>query len=369
MRYGLLLVFLLFFSLTFCTKENNPGNEGDPSNLSIEITSVNHNLKEVELLANAQNAVQYQLYIGESAQAADENTNGFFRYTFNDFGMYQITVRAYGSSGRYIKASKQVEINSGQSNDTVSLNNGYFTPEEYEGYQLVWQDEFNASAINTDFWNFEIGTGNWGWGNNELEYYRAENAEEADGVLTIEARKENFSSSNYTSARLTTKGKQSFQYGRIDIRALLPEGKGLWPALWMLGNNISSVGWPDCGEIDIMEMIGGNENIVKGTAHWEYDGAQASSGGSRTLPPGSNNYAEAYHVFSLEWDAQFLRWFVDDHQYYELDITGADMSEFHQSQFFIFNVAVGGNWPGNPDASTLFPQRMKVDYVRVFQKN
>lgn len=149
-------------------------------------------------------------------------------------------------------------------------NSGYSTPLAYSGYTLAWSDEFSASALNSSDWNQEIGNGSGGWGNNELEYYTSnlKNSFLSDGKLIIEARKENAGGFNYTSARLTTQNKKSFKFGRVDIRAKLPVDKGIWPALWMLGNTISTAGWPACGEIDIMELIGTYPSRVTGTAHW-----------------------------------------------------------------------------------------------------
>lgn len=355
------------FLLTNCAKDELV-NEEDPSNLTIEIVFIDHELKEIELIADAQNVIQYQLYIDDAQQAVDENTTGLFNFTFDDYGLYNISVKAFGNSGKYIKTNKLVEINSGEPNNGIPLNRGYFTPLEYDGYDLLWQDEFTGSTLNAENWSYDIGNGNWGWGNNELEYYRAENAWVSDSVLTIEARQESYGGFSYTSAKIKTYGKKSFQYGRIDIRALLPEGQGIWPALWTLGDNLNSAGWPDCGEIDIMENIG-DKNTVYAALHWEYEGSHADAGGSKTLPSSVYNFAEAYHVFSVFWDENSIKWYVDDQKYHEINISGGDMSEFHQSHWFIFNVAVGGNWPGNPDASTVFPQQMKVDYIRVFNKN
>ena len=251
---------------------------------------------------------------------------------------------------------------------TKTFPGGYESPTSYPGYTLVWNDEFSGAALNLSDWSYEIGTGNNGWGNNEAQYYRAENTSVANGYLTIQARKENFGGRSYTSSRLITKNKQSFRYGRIDIRAVLPQGQGLWPALWMLGTNISTVGWPESGEIDIMEMVGGSgrEDTVHGTGHWDNNGSNASYGGDYTLNSGT--FADEFHVFSIEWDSNLIRWYVDDVQYHALSISSAGLSEFRKEFFFIFNIAVGGNWPGYPDASTVFPQRMLVDYVRVFQK-
>ncbi|MCB9282904.1 MAG: family 16 glycosylhydrolase [Lewinellaceae bacterium] len=251
--------------------------------------------------------------------------------------------------------------------DIVIPSTGYTTPESYAGMQLIWQDEFSGAELNPDYWTFEIGTGSNGWGNNESQYYRKENTTLYNGNLVIEARKEVFSGSAYTSSRMITKNKFDFKYGRVDIRAALPYGQGIWPALWMLGGNISSVGWPACGEVDIMELIGHQPATVYGTAHWSNAGQHAQYGGNKSLLSGTFN--DAFHVFSLVWNANQLQWLLDDQVYHSMDITPAELSEFHQNFFFIFNVAVGGLWPGYPDATTVFPQRMIVDYIRVFQQN
>ena len=243
---------------------------------------------------------------------------------------------------------------------------GYSTPETYEGMTLAWSDEFDGPEINSNNWTFEIGTGNWGWGNNELQNYQEDNTSIIDGNLVIEARRQTLDNSNYTSSRLITRGKQSFQYGRVDIRAVMPEGQGIWPALWMLGSNHLQVGWPTCGEIDIMEMVGGEErdNVVHGTAHWDQDG-HVSYGQSTTNESGK--LSEEYHVYSIIWDAQSIRWYLDDVNFNTIDITPAALSAFHDDFYFIMNVAVGGVWAGSPDNNTLFPQWMIVDYIRVFQ--
>ena len=244
---------------------------------------------------------------------------------------------------------------------------GYTTPESYAGKTLVWRDEFDGTSLSAD-WTHEIGTGSGGWGNNELQYYREQNTSVQDGYLVITAKKESFGGQEYTSSRIITSGKRNFKYGRIDIRAALPKGQGIWPALWMLGSNFNTVGWPKCGEIDIMEMVGGDasgrNNTVHGTVHWDANG-YATYTDSYTLNSGI--FADEFHVFSIVWDDKSITWYVDDVQYNVIDITPADLDEFQKDFFFIFNVAVGGNWPGSPDATTVFPQRMIVDYVRVFQ--
>lgn len=246
---------------------------------------------------------------------------------------------------------------------------GFTSPTTYPGMTLVWQDEFEGNALKTEFWSHETGTGQDGWGNNELQFYRPENTSFQDGHLIITAKKEAFGGREYTSSRIITKDKKQFRYGRVDIRAALPKGQGIWPALWMLGSNFSSVGWPACGEIDIMEMVGGQgrENTVHGTVHWEHDGSRAEFGGNYKLSSGT--FSDKFYVFSIVWDDQSIRWLVDDKQYHVIDTRPAQLDEFRRNFFFIFNVAVGGNWPGSPDASSTYPQHMIVDYVRVFQSN
>lgn len=252
----------------------------------------------------------------------------------------------------------------------TTSNTGYTTPISYPGYTLVWNDEFSGSSLDPNFWNQEVGNGSNGWGNNELEYYTnsTKNTFLSNGNLIIEARKEPIGGFNYSSGRMTTQGKKSFTFGRIDMRAKLPVSKGIWPALWMLGNTINTAGWPACGEIDIMELIGTYPSRTYGTLHWKpVTGTNTSKGSEYNLPTG--NFSDQFHVFSLVWAQDVLKWYVDDLLF--LTVSKADFGAanypFNAPQFFIFNVAVGGNWPGPPDANTTFPQRMFVDYVRVFQ--
>jgi hypothetical protein len=340
---------------------------GDPINLIVETTIADDGSGKVTVKASAENATEYQLRIGLATDAVETNTTGSFEYSFVQSGTYNLDVRAYGESGRYLREIIQVSLLVGS--DVVTIDDGYTTPITYDGYSLVWNDEFSTSTISND-WVFETGTGCpnlCGWGNNELQFYRRENAWIDEGVLVIEARKENHQGSVYTSTRMKTQGRQSFKYGRIDIRALLPKGQGIWPAIWMLGDNITTVGWPKCGEIDIMEMIGGQgrEKTTHGTIHWDNNGHNYT-GGSYTLQQGT--FADAYHVFSIIWDEQEIKWLLDDKLFHTINITPNHMTEFHEKFFFLFNIAVGGNWPGKPNESTVFPQQLKVDYIRVFQK-
>ncbi|MDB5231756.1 MAG: family 16 glycosylhydrolase [Chitinophagaceae bacterium] len=248
-------------------------------------------------------------------------------------------------------------------------NTGYVSSTSYAGYHLAWADEFDGKTLNDQYWNFE--TGGTGWGNHELENYtaRSQNLFLSDGNLIIEARKETFGTNSYTSSRITTKNKKSFLFGRIDIRAKIPVAKGMWPALWMLGNNIDQVGWPACGETDIMELIGTHPNQVVGSLHWKLaNGSGGTYNNTYTLPSG--DFSQQFHVFSLIWEQNSLQILIDDKPY----VTATDQNissgtyPFNSPSFFIFNVAVGGDWPGPPDNTTPFPQRMFVDYIRVFQK-
>jgi Glycosyl hydrolases family 16 len=232
---------------------------------------------------------------------------------------------------------------------------------------LRWSDEFNGTTINTANWGFDLGGG--GWGNNELENYtnRSVNARIENGNLVIEARRENFGGNAYTSARMKTQGKQSFGINTwVEARINAPEGQGIWPAFWMLGNSISTVGWPSCGEIDIMEIQGQNPLRNFGTIHWaDVNGQHASFGGTFNS---STSLTAGFHTFAISRTSTSIKWYVDRVQYAEANISGGinSTSEFQGPFFIILNVAVGGNFVGNPDGSTVFPQQMQVDWVRVW---
>ena len=233
--------------------------------------------------------------------------------------------------------------------------------------RLVWSDEFTGSTINSANWSFETGGG--GWGNNELENYtnRPENARISNGVLVIEARRESFGGSAYTSARMKTQGKQSFGINTwVEARIDAPEGQGIWPAFWMLGNSISTVGWPSCGEIDIMEIQGQNPAKNFGTIHWaDQNGNHASFGG---IFNSSSSLTAGFHTYAISRTATSIKWYVDRVQYAEANISGGinSTSEFQGPFFILLNVAVGGNFVGSPDGTTVFPQQMQVDWVRVW---
>jgi len=260
-----------------------------------------------------------------------------------------------------------IENDDAGNGEVVIPSTGYSTPSEYPMMNLLWSDEFDGETLNEDFWTYEIGNGSSGWGNNELQFYRKENTSIVDGNLVIQAREENFGGFKYTSSRLITKDKLEFTHGRVDIRAVLPEGQGVWPALWMLGENINSVSWPRCGEIDIMELVGHQPSTTHGTVHYANAGGNHIFTGEDFNLTGGKKFSEEYHVFSINWEEDLIQFYVDDNLYYTVT-PNSNPYPFNDPFFFIFNVAIGGNWPGSPNNSTLLPQNMIVDYIRVFQK-
>lgn len=359
------IMTLLLISLAlFACDPDVPKAPGLPSNLNTELTITNG---EVHVLATADSANFYTItFFDTNDTITVESQDGQASHIYNSSGTYKIRTRAHTMQNAYIEKTEEVLIELATGN-TGAPTSGYISPLSYPNMTLVWHDEFNGGSLSSD-WTHDIGTGSWGWGNNELQYYKQENAVVSDGLLTITAKQENFNTSNYTSSRVKTQGIQSWKYGRIDVRAALPYGQGIWPAIWMLGDNITSAGWPACGEIDIMEMIGGagaNDRTTYGTVHWSNAGAHAQYGGSKSLTSGK--LADNFHVFSITWDANSIHWLLDNVEFHTVDTSPAEMSEFREKFFLILNVAVGGNWPGSPDATTVFPQKMYVDYVRVFQ--
>ena len=235
-----------------------------------------------------------------------------------------------------------------------------------QGWKLAWADEFNDTSIDPKNWNFEKG-GN-GWGNAEMEYYtdRPENARVENGMLIIEGRQEKYEGLNYTSARLNTRGLQEFRDGHIEARMKLPSGNGIWPAFWMLGANSA---WPLGGEIDIMEYIGKNPDTLYQTVHGPgYSGSKGISS-HYSLP--TDSLKNDFHVYAVEWAPNEIRWFVDDQEVFKVTpekIPAGKQWVFDHPFYILFNMAIGGSWPGYPDTTTIFPQQMQVDYVRVYQK-
>ena len=238
---------------------------------------------------------------------------------------------------------------------------------------LVWQDEFESDGQpNLANWGYDIGTGENGWGNNELQFYteRPDNVTVQNGILIITAKEEDYNGSAYTSARLLTKGKFEQTHGRFEARIRVPYGKGLWPAFWLLGDDSNgSEIWPEIGEIDIMEYAGSEPTKVFGTVHGPgYSGAE---GVTKAYELENDRFDAGFHVFGIEWAPDYINYYVDDVLYNQItpdDVTGEWV--FDNGPFYIIlNVAVGGSLPGSPNAETVFPQTMLVDYIRVFKKN
>lgn len=387
--------FLIALSLTACKKENTGGGTPETTpNLTIsdvfkpEGTGGNSNMDFVlKLSSPAKREVSVRVATKEGFAKAGEDYTAVDQKIIFAAGETQKTVSVSivgddlkeGIDDFQLALSEPVNcvIISNYATGTIDNDDtkipvsdaGYTTPLTYAGRTLVWSDEFNGSALNTTDWNYDVGDGcpNCGWGNNELEFYTAgENLYFSQGKMIIEARKESRGGKNYTSSRLTTMGKKSFKFGRIDMRAKLPKGQGIWPAFWMLGDNFPTAGWPTCGEIDIMEFLGHELTKVYSTIHFR------AGTGSRNISKSFTNSTpipDEYHVYSLVWETDKMRMLIDDKligEFQASDIGGAAYP-FNEKFFFLLNVAVGGNWPGSPNATTYFPQWMFVDYVRVFQ--
>ena len=242
-------------------------------------------------------------------------------------------------------------------------------------WNLVWSDEFEADKIDADNWNFqEEAAGRF---NDEWQRYTSskENAYIDNNCLVIKAIHESdtHGMNQYTSARMHTANKQTWKYGRIAARMKLPEGNGIWPAFWMLGANIEENGgdtlWPQSGEIDILELYGSKDDgVVEANAHYaDASGLHGDMGGA-AFKLEQGKFADAFHIFELEWDVNKIAWFVDGKQFASMSISEDELSEFHKDFFILFNIAVGGTYAGSPDATTQFPQLMYVDWVRVYQK-
>jgi beta-glucanase (GH16 family) len=246
-------------------------------------------------------------------------------------------------------------------------------------WRPTWSDEFNApdgSTPDPKKWTYDLG-GN-GWGNHELESYtsRPENAKIVGGNLVVTARQEQYTGADgitqpYTSARLKTQGLFAQAYGRFEARIKIPLGQGIWPAFWLLGDDITRVDWPDCGEIDIMENIGREPGMVYGSLHAPSFVAPTSDASKGTPLPNGQNFADDFHVYAVQWEPGVIRFYVDSNNY--ATFTQAEWSKggrwvFDHPFFIILNVAVGGDWPKNPDSTSQFPQQMLVDYVRVYSR-
>lgn len=251
-------------------------------------------------------------------------------------------------------------------------NTGYEAPTSYPGYTLKWSDEFNGPTLDGTIWGHQNGDGCpgiCGWGNNELEFYtdRPENLYFQNGKMIIEARPESYQGKNYTSSKILTQGKKPIKFGRIDIRAVLPKGKGIWPAFWLMPEKSVFGGWPKSGEIDLMEVVGHEPGKTHGTLHFGPGPGSTQISRNYSLP--AKTFNDEFHVFSLEWKEDQIKWLVDGNVFSTVNKAdlGANNYPFNEEFFLIVNLAVGGNWPGSPDATTYFPAWLIVDYIRVYQ--
>lgn len=348
-------IFLLLFSLTLVSCSSDSGSGGNagngasttPSNLVVSASVVGTNTQNpngdgsgiVNFTISATNATSYKISLGDGNTIDATTGVNTYTYTAGGTNTYVVYVSAYNGAN-FVSTSVSVTL--------------YVAPKS------IWSDEFNApGAPDASKWGYDLGAG--GWGNNESQYYtnRADNVIVQGGVLKIIAKKENYLGSSYTSARLLTKGKFSFKYGRVDIRAKLPGGGGVWPALWMLGDNISTVGWPACGEIDIMEYAGNRVNKITAALHYPGNSGGNPFTGNTTI----SNAETEFHVYSVDWRESHVKIYVDDQLF--LSFANNDNVPFNQKFFLIFNCAMGGSYGGAIDPA--FSQSvMEIDYVRVY---
>lgn len=231
--------------------------------------------------------------------------------------------------------------------------------------KLVWEENFNNNELNEKVWNFELGDGCpniCGWGNNESQFYTKENHEIKDGILIIHPKKEN---EKYTSTRITTKDKKEFQYGRMEVRAKLPAGKGMWPAFWMLGSNITQKGWPQCGEIDILEYVGKNPGTIYTTLHTKDSHGESKNSRITMI----ENIENGFHIYAIDWTKDKIDFYVDQKLVYTFAPNNKteEIWPYNQPFYFIINVAIGGNFGGFEIDDTAFPQTFEIDYIKVYQ--
>lgn len=369
-NFSILFLVATFFMVVSCSSDSdtssndNTGNQSNGvSNLEVNVTiqgedEENPNGDGSGVFygnATADNAVSYGFRIGNSGEES-QNTTGEFSFTLTNQGLNQFPfyVYAYAEDGSSISKitnlAIDVEGNGGSGNNDV----------------LVWSDEFDGTgSIDSSKWTTETGGG--GWGNQEEQIYTSSsnNVRKEQNVLKIKVRKE--ANGTYTSARIITEDKFEFKYGRVEIRAKLPSVQGSWPALWMLGANLRdpSVGWPQCGEIDIMEQFE-NKNSVHSTLHWKQANGERALYGENTTNATSSNW----HVYALEWTPTSIKSYLDGNEFFSMNISGVDpYYPFNEDFFFIFNVAMGGTNGGviDPNLQQGFVDAMEVDYIRVYQ--
>jgi len=338
------MMLALLISTTSCGK-NEKGQPAPtpPANLVLNAVVNADNSGSVAFTASAENAVSYDYDFGNGVYKTV--ANGIINYTYTGSGQQTYTVKVTAKSNSGLTASKSANI-------TVTISPA-----------LIWSDEFNTDgAPDPAKWGYDTGIGDNGWGNAESQYYtsRTQNVSIANGILKITAIKENYSGSAYTSARILTKDKFAFKYGKIDVSAKLPVGGGTWPAIWMLGSSIATAGWPACGEIDIMEHKGNEPNKIYGTVHHPNHAGGNADGGFVMI----QNETTAFHKYTLDWSPAQLRFYVDDQLFYTFPNT-ANLP-FNNDFFVILNFAMGGHFGGAIDPA-FNSASMEVDYVRVYR--
>jgi len=330
-----------------------------PSNLILTITIVGSDatnpngdgLGVIKCVASATDAIRYKFRFGTGTQI--ESTTGNVEHTYIAEGTndYTISVTAYSNTDDYVYTSEQITI--------------FVSPHSFD--DLIFSDEFDIDGSpDNQKWGYDIGTGSNGWGNGESQYYtsRTDNVIVEDGFLKIFAKKENYQGSEYTSTRMLTKDKFEFKYGKVEVRAKLPEGGGTWPAIWMLGANFETVGWPTCGETDIMEHAGNNQGTVQSAMHTPSSYGNTENHGSQYL----EDVSTEFHVYAVEWTGEKMVFSIDDdvHYTYNPSNKNSDTWPFDADQFIILNVAMGGGFGGVIDPN--FTQSsMEIDYIRVYQ--
>jgi beta-glucanase (GH16 family) len=342
---SVLFLLLSSFTASSCKKDGTDKNTGTaPTNLVVNAVVSTDGSGKVSFTSTAANAVTYDYEFGNGAIATVPTGATEYRYTLEGTNTFTVKVTAKSSTG--LTAVKTINV-------TVTVTAG--------NPVLVWSDEFDTDGLpNAAKWGYDLGAG--GWGNDEKEYYtsRAENAVVINGVLKITAKKEDYSGSAYTSARLLTKDKFAFKYGKVEVRAKLPVGVGTWPAIWMLGSDIGTTGWPGCGEIDIMEHLGRDLNKIYGTLHYPGRSGGNADGATKMI----TNATTEFHIYTLEWNASLIKISVDGEQVHS--VANSNAIPFNHDFFLILNVAMGGNFGGAIDPA-FTGASMEVDYVRVYQ--
>ena len=342
LRFIIFLVGAFIFS--GCSKGEDESGLA-PSNLIITSDISTDGSGNVAFTAVADNAVSYDFDFGNGEFKDNTPGTASTKYIIGGSNVYNVTVTAFNSAKLSVKKTEQITV-------TVAGEQGLF-----------WFDEFNTNGAPDPLkWGYDIGTGSGGWGNSELEYYtsRPENVNVKDGILKITAIKESYSGSQYTSTRMLTMNKFSFTYGKVVVRAKLPASVGTWPAVWMLGSNISAVGWPACGEIDIMEHRGSELNKIFGTLHYTGRSGGNANGNTKVI----QNATTEFHIYKVEWTALTVKIYVDDELYHT--VVNSSTLPFNRDFFLIINLAMGGNFAGPVDQA-FSSESLDVDYIRVYK--